>query len=87
LAIDDASAGSCDEKEVALEAPPRELSSKERPFTAGLVDRAPVPAPPKQPLAKYLAAPLAPPSKGREHEVRRLIRDLAVLAALNRPPA
>lgn len=41
----------------------------------------PVPAPPKSRFVRPRAAPQNPPSRGREHEVRRLIRDLAALAA------
>jgi hypothetical protein len=40
-----------------------------------------VPAPPTNPLATPLAAQQASQCKGREHEVQRLIRDLAALAA------
>lgn len=41
----------------------------------------PVPAPPKRPLPPPRAVSDAPAAKGREHEVRRLIRDLAEMAA------
>ena len=59
------------------------------PFAAG--DRPPVkpprepkpaPEPPKGPAATSPAVP----TRSREHEVQRLIRDLAVLAARNKPP-
>lgn len=44
------------------------------------VARAPIPAPPK----KSRAVPQTPHFNRREHEVQRLIRDLAALAASNR---
>ncbi|WP_142121599.1 hypothetical protein [Arthrobacter sp. SLBN-122] len=47
----------------------------------------PVPAPPKQPLVAPNAVHQTSTSRGREHEVQRLIRDLAVLAATRRPKA
>lgn len=40
-----------------------------------------VPAPPGKHLARPRPVPQIPARKGREHEVRRLIRDLAELAA------
>lgn len=43
-------------------------------------DRGPVPAPPRMPLAKPRAGQQTPRSRYREHEVQRLIRDLADLA-------
>lgn len=45
---------------------------------------APVPAPPKSRLVRPRVAQQSPPSRGREHEVQRLIRDLAALAAKHR---
>jgi hypothetical protein len=42
----------------------------------------PAPEPPKGPAATSPAVP----ARSREHEVQRLIRDLAVLAARNKPP-
>ncbi|CCQ45100.1 hypothetical protein ARTSIC4J27_1033 [Pseudarthrobacter siccitolerans] len=46
---------------------------------------APMPAPPKTRLVRPCAAQQSRPSRGREHEVQRLIRDLAALAANPRP--
>jgi len=43
--------------------------------------QAPVPAPPIKPLVVRRRVQQAYPCKGREHEVRRLILDLAELAA------
>ena len=43
--------------------------------------QAPVPAAPIKPLVVARGVQQASPCKGREHEVRRLIRDLAELAA------
>lgn len=45
--------------------------------------RRPVPSPPKKPLT--VSPPI--PTRGREHEVQRLIRDLAVLAATHKQSA
>jgi hypothetical protein len=53
--------------------------------SAELPTFAPVPAPPKSRLAKHRAVQQAPLTGGREHEVQRLIRDLAALAAKHRP--
>ncbi|PNI09592.1 hypothetical protein CXX84_04935 [Arthrobacter sp. AFG7.2] len=60
------------------------------PFAAG--DQPPVkptsePKPAPEPLKGPAATSPAVPARGREHEVQRLIRDLAVLAARNKPPA
>jgi hypothetical protein len=44
-----------------------------------------VPAPPRKPLARPMAVQPASRSGRREHEVQRLIRDLAALAAKPRP--
>jgi hypothetical protein len=41
----------------------------------------PAPAPPSNELAQPRSLPQLPARKGREHEVQRLIRDLAALAA------
>jgi hypothetical protein len=53
--------------------------------SAELPTLVPVPAPPKSRLAKPRAVQQTPLSRGREHEVQRLIRDLAALAAKRRP--
>jgi hypothetical protein len=45
---------------------------------------APVPAPPKNRLVRPHAAQQTQRYKGREHEVQRLVRDLAALAAKHR---
>jgi len=45
----------------------------------------PVPGPPRKPLARPRAIQQNSASMRREHEVQRLIRDLAVLAASRRP--
>lgn len=58
-------------KEARTEIPPR--------------NRAPVPAPPKNPLAKPCLVQPTPRSARREHEVQRVIRDLEALAAVRRP--
>ncbi|MDQ0922365.1 hypothetical protein QF038_000873 [Pseudarthrobacter sp. W1I19] len=47
----------------------------------------PVPAPPKTRLVRPRPAQQARPIRNREHEVRRLILDLAALAAKHRPLA
>jgi hypothetical protein len=59
------------------------------PFAAG--DQPPVkrhrePKPVSEPPKVPAATPPAVPARSREHEVQRLIRDLAVLAARNKPP-
>jgi hypothetical protein len=59
------------------------------PFAAG--DQRPVkpprePKPVTEPPKVPAAASPAVPTRSREHEVQRLIRDLAVLAARNKPP-
>jgi hypothetical protein len=45
----------------------------------------PVPAPPSPRPARLSGVQQTPPSARREHEVQRLIRDLASLAATHRP--
>lgn len=40
-----------------------------------------LPRPARRPLARPRSVPQLPAGKGREHEVQRLIRDLASLAA------
>lgn len=59
-------------------------ASKETRSTALPKDRIPVPGPPKRPLERPRAAQQIPTASRREHEVRRLIRDLAALAASHR---
>ncbi|MEW1921362.1 hypothetical protein [Pseudarthrobacter oxydans] len=49
--------------------------------------QAPVPAPPIKPLVAPRAVQQASTCRGREHEVQRLIRDLAALAASRRGSA
>lgn len=49
--------------------------------------QAPVPAPPIKPLVAPRAVQQASICRGREHEVQRLIRDLAALAASRRGSA
>lgn len=58
------------------------FAAGDRPAVKPPRDPKPAPEPPKGPAA----TPPAVPTRGREHEVQRLIRDLAVLAARNKPP-
>lgn len=46
--------------------------------------QAPVPGPPKTHLVRPRPVQQTRPSAGREHEIQRLIRDLAALAARRR---
>ncbi|MDQ0825968.1 hypothetical protein QFZ60_002141 [Arthrobacter sp. B2I5] len=63
------------------------LTPKDARAAAPGMGGSPVPAPPKQPLVAPNAVHQTSTSRGREHEVQRLIRDLAVLAATRRPKA
>jgi hypothetical protein len=49
--------------------------------------RTPVPTPPAVRLRRAAEPRRTPAGRGREHEVRRLILDLAALAAARRPGA
>lgn len=63
------------------------LTPKEARAAAPGEGGSPVPAPPKQNSVTTSAGYQSSSSRGREHEVQRLIRDLGVLAARNRPQA
>lgn len=54
-------------------------------LTTPPVNGAPVPTPPKTPLRMPRVVDQTPRSRSREHEVQRLIRDLAALADTHRP--
>lgn len=55
--------------------------------TAPAREKVPVPAPPRNPLARPRLVEHAPRSARREHEVQRVIRELAALAERPRTTA
>ncbi len=60
------------------------VASNEAPAYSPPANGAPVPAPPTAPLARPRVVEQSARSKSREHEVQRLILDLAALAASHR---